>query len=475
MSSTSRRGDVLIPLLTVGADAITIEASFLISYWLRFRSPLFDWLGLGHLGAPPIAGYLLGSLFIIVAWLFLFQARKMYGARRAVDFADEFVNVLKVVSFGMLIVMSATFFYRGFSYSRIVFVLLWASSVILIFSGRVAVLGAERSAYRRGRHLQHAIIVGSDTLADQVYDRLNRHPSFGFSIDGYFAARRASRKLSLAQAPLLGPVEDAPAYIRRHRTELCFIALRSKDHSKLFDLISECEGVNIDFMMVPDVMEVLTSQVRLKELEGVPFLRIKSIPFTTWGWISKRAFDIIVSSAILLVLSPLLLLITLAIKLDSRGPVLFRQQRIGLDGNEFTMYKFRSMRTGSEQFDDQAGLGIRHDPRRTRIGTFLRKTSLDELPQLFNVLTGEMSLVGPRPERVRYVREFQRVVPRYVDRHRVRTGVTGWAQVNGLRGDTSIEERIKYDLYYIENWSLAFDVKILLRTLRAALAFREVH
>lgn len=251
----------------------------------------------------------------------------------------------------------------------------------------------------------------------------------------------------------------------------------------LFDLIAACEGFNIEFMMVPDVLELLTSQVRVRELEGIPFLRVKGIPLTVWGRITKRAFDLAVSSVLLLLLSPLLLIISAIIKLDSRGPVLYRQQRIGLDGHEFTIYKFRSMVTGAETFDQMSGVKVQPDPargigakndlRRTRSGRFLRATSLDELPQLLNVIRGEMSLVGPRPERPHFVEELQEMVPKYLDRHRVKSGVTGWAQVNGLRGDTSIAERIKYDLYYIENWSLGFDIRILLRTVRAALTFRE--
>jgi exopolysaccharide biosynthesis polyprenyl glycosylphosphotransferase len=227
-------------------------------------------------------------------------------------------------------------------------------------------------------------------------------------------------------------------------------------------------------MMVPDLLQVLASQVRLTELEGIPFLEIKSLPFTPWGRITKRAFDLLVAAVSLAFLSPLLLFLAALVRVDSRGPALFRQQRVGLDGKPFTMYKFRTMIAEADRMDAQAGLGIRNDPRRTRVGAILRKTSLDELPQLFNVLRGEMSLVGPRPERVRYVEQFGANVPKYLDRHRVKTGVTGWAQVNGLRGNTSIEERVKYDLYYIENWSLVFDIKILLRTIRAALSFKDV-
>jgi Undecaprenyl-phosphate glucose phosphotransferase len=469
----SRRNEFLIPFLNVVLDALGIEAAFLLSYWLRFRSSLFDALGFTHDDAPPLVSYLIGSAVVILVWLMLFDARSMYRARRSVNLSDELVNVVRVVSKGMLIVLAAAFFYREFSYSRVVFVSIWVFAIVFLFASRAAVQAYERAQYRRGRHLQQTILLGGDALANQVYVRLEGHASFGFHFAGYFAEKNAHAELALARAQYLGGLSRAPSYIRENGIELGFIAVRMKDQQELFDVIAECEGVNIEFMMVPDVLETLTSQVRLRELEGIPFLRIKGVPFTVWGRIAKRTFDLVVSAVTLVLASPLLLVIALAVKLDSRGPVLFRQRRVGLDGREFTMLKFRSMKTGSEAYDEGAGLGIRNDPRRTRVGALLRRTSLDELPQLLNVFRGDMSLVGPRPERTRFVEGFRHVVPKYLDRHRVKTGVTGWAQVNGFRGDTSIEDRIKYDLYYIENWSLAFDIKILLRTLRAALMTRE--
>ena len=472
--SKSRRGDFLIPFLTVVFDSAAIEFSFLFSYWLRFHSGLFDYFGFVQAEAPPIGGYVLGSVFIVPVWLLLFNARKLYSTRRSDTLSDELLSVIKVVTIGMLIVMSAAFFYRDFSYSRIVFGLLWVTSITFIFAGRTIVRLYERRQYRRGIHLQPAVIIGAESLANQVYTKLNGHPSFGFNVIGYFADTRAHDELTLAHAPYLGPISDAATYIIRNGIELVFIALRSKDHPKLFELISECEGINVEFMMVPDVLDVLASQVHVRELEGIPFLRIKGNPLTVWGRILKRAIDLVVASIILLIFSPLWLLIVILIKLDSRGPIFFTQERVGLDGKKFLIYKFRSMKVNAESSTGPVW-AKQHDLRRTRMGVLLRKSSLDEIPQLYNVLKGEMSLVGPRPERDFFVEQFKHMVPKYLDRHRVKTGMTGWAQVNGLRGDTSLEERIKCDLYYIENWSLAFDIKILLRTVRAALMTKEVH
>jgi exopolysaccharide biosynthesis polyprenyl glycosylphosphotransferase len=471
--TSSRRGDVYLPFLTIVLDAVAIEAAFILSYWLRFRSTLFDAFGFISENAPPFRGYLIASVAVMGIWLLLFHSRKMYGLRRNVNLSDEFINVARVISSGMLLVMSAAFLYREFSYSRVVFGLLWGFSIGFVFAGRAAIRSFERRLHRKGLHLQEAIILGNDELADQVYRRLHNHASFGISVEGYFGEHPASPGLAISRAPYFGEITSASHYVHARGTRLAFIALRSKDTPQLFDLLSECEGVNIEFMMVPDVLDVLTSQVRLRDLEGIPFLTLKNIPMGTWGIIAKRTFDLLLSAAALAAFSPLMLAIAVLIKLDTRGSVLFRQRRVGLDGKEFTMYKFRSMVVGAERSDAQAGLGIPGDPRRTRVGRILRRTSLDELPQLWNVVKGDMSLVGPRPERAHVVQGLIAAVPKYLDRHRVKTGVTGWAQVNGLRGDTSIQERTKYDLYYIENWSVAFDVRILLRTIRAAFISRE--
>ncbi|TAK56780.1 MAG: exopolysaccharide biosynthesis polyprenyl glycosylphosphotransferase, partial [Bacteroidetes bacterium] len=252
--------------------------------------------------------------------------------------------------------------------------------------------------------------------------------------------------------------------LEQEEIELVLIALNLEEHNALQKLLKECEGINVEFLMLPDMMELLASGMQVKEIEGIPFIKIKGVPITTWGRIMKRGFDIVFSFLFLVCSSWLFVIIAIGIKLTSKGKVFFKQERIGFDGEPFYMLKFRSMREGAEKFDKQVGLGVQNDPRQTAIGKFLRRTSLDELPQLLNVLKGEMSLVGPRPERTFYVEKFKEVIPKYLDRHRVKTGMTGWAQIHGLRGDTSLEERIKYDLYYIENWSLGLDIEILFKT-----------
>jgi exopolysaccharide biosynthesis polyprenyl glycosylphosphotransferase len=483
MSERRRSTDLLIPFLSVAGDVLAIEGAFLLAYVLRFHTPLVDFLGFPHDDLPPLRSYVGGSLFAIIAWLLLFNARRMYGARRNVVLGEEFLNVARVISLGMLIVMSAGFLYRGFSYSRAVIFLVWAIAILLVTLSRGGILALERSSYRRGKNLQETVLIGSGNEAREVFARLHLHPSFGFQFAGYFADAPATAGSALLKASYLGPLSAAADYIAQNAIERVFIAIGPQGHPDLFELIAACEGLTVEFMMVPDVLELLTSRVKVRELEGIPFLKLKGIPLTSWGRITKRAFDLVVSAFLLVVLSPLLLAIAFLVRVTSPGAVLYSQRRVGLDGREFSMHKFRSMIAGAELLDGQAGvdapsdpsrgIGARNDPRRTRIGRFLRATSLDELPQLLNVLKGEMSLVGPRPERPHFVQQLKAMVPKYLDRHRVKTGVTGWAQVNGLRGDTSMAERLKYDLYYVENWSLSFDIMILLRTLRAALTIRE--
>jgi exopolysaccharide biosynthesis polyprenyl glycosylphosphotransferase len=467
----NNRNDFFVPTLGVVFDAVAIEGAFILAYILRFDTRLFEFLPLTE-DMPPFRAYLLSSLVVIPVWLLIFESGKMYGARRNVALSDELYNIVKYVTLGMLIVLSGTFFYREFSYSRIVFILLWSSTIVLVFTGRILLYLIEKSLYRTGRELRNAVIIGNNATAQRVYQSLNNHPLLGYRIVGYFADEKNSNESLPTE--FLGHLKDVPESLNRHNVEFALITLDYSEREKLYNLVRDCEGINVEFIMVPDVLELMTSKMEIKEIEGIPFIKIKGIPMTTWGRILKRSFDFLVSLVLIIILSPVYLIVALLVKLDSKGPILYAQERLGENGKTFKIVKFRSMTVDAEKEGPQ--WAQKRETRHTRLGKYLRLTSLDELPQLFNVLFGEMSLVGPRPERPYFVEQFKDTIPKYLDRHRVKTGMTGWAQVNGLRGDSSLEERIKYDIYYIENWSLGFDIKILFKTIAEVLdqVFRHV-
>ena len=466
------RKDALIPLLTVLSDIVAIEGAFLFSYWLRFHSPLTDLFPV-ELGFPPLEAYVYGSFFVIPFWLFLFQTRKMYATRRTIHFSDEFFPIVRVVVVGMLVVMAAAFFYRAFSFSRLVFGLLAVSSVAFLSLGRFAVLKVEQLRYRRGRDIKQVIIVGANDTAKRIFQAMMSQPSLGYRVIGYFTSG-AKQVLKVPGAKRLGSIGAVPKYLKDHSVDLVLIALSNSEHSKLFDLVRDCQGLSAEMMMAPDMIELMTSRMRIEEIEGVPFIQVREASLSVWNRILKRAFDVAFALVVLILASPLLLILILLIKATSPGPIFFLQERVGLDGTLFRVIKFRTMRTDAEK-ETGPVWAAKNDPRTTSVGKILRRYSLDELPQLFNVLLGEMSIVGPRPERPYFVERFKVKIPKYLDRHRVKTGMTGWAQVNGLRGNAPIEERTKYDVYYMENWSLIFDLKIILKTVRAVLFGKDAY
>ena len=469
---STRRKDFAIPFLTVLADVVAMECAFLASYWIRFESALTE-VAEVKLGTPPLEAYIVGSLFVIPVWLWLFKSRGMYNPRRNVYFSDEFFAIVRLVFLGMLVVMSAAFFYRAFSFSRLVFGILGLAAVAFISLGRFAMLKYEQRWYRSGNDIKNAILVGVNDGARRVVERINAHPSLGYNIVGYFSTPKRNGKPP-AGLPRLGSVRDVARYAKQHGIDIAFIALQDSEHALLYPLVQECEGFNIELMLVPDVLELLTSQVKLKTIEGIPFIPVKSLPMSSWNQITKRTFDVVAASLALVLLSPILLIIAALVKLTTSGPVFFSQVRVGLDGVGFPVLKFRSMSVDAEQKSGPVW-AQKDDPRTTSVGKFLRRFSLDELPQLFNVLKGEMSIVGPRPERPHFVEKFKTEIPRYLERHRVKTGMTGWAQVNGLRGNAPIAERTKYDVFYVENWSLVFDLKIIFKTIRAVLFGEDAY
>ncbi len=464
--------DLFIPLLSVVVDIITIESSFLFSYWLRFHSFVAELIPLTAL-IPPLSAYFWGSLYVIPVWLWLFQNRGLYKPRRIVSFSDEFFVIVRIVIIGMLVVMAMVFFYRAFSYSRVVFVIIGIVSILFISSGRYLLLKFEQFWYQKGHDLKRVLIVGNSPTASKIVQSLSGKSWLGYNILGYCTVDGGKKK-NMKNLACIGSISDVSGLIKSKHINTVLIALNDSEHHLLNNLINECQGLNAEMMMVPDVLEMMTSLVQIKHIGGIPFLGIKSPSLSTWNSITKRIFDLIFSFFVLLISSPLFILISILIKLDSKGPVFYLQERVGMDGEIFRVIKFRSMQTDAEKVTGPVW-SVKDDPRTTPFGKFLRRFSLDELPQFINVFRGDMSIVGPRPERSFFVEKFKKQIPRYLERHRVKTGLTGWAQVNGLRGNAPIEERTKYDIFYVENWSLVFDLKIILKTIHTVILGRNAY
>jgi len=450
--------NLLIPALKILSDALAIQAAFLFSFYLRFHSPLTRIFPVTK-GYPPFSGYLIASLVLMTIYLTLFSIFRSYRSRYFSTFAQDIPVVLKTCFLGILFAMSGAFLYRGFSYSRLTMLLVYLNTNFFLLLSRYLFHRVRRYFMKRGYGIRQLILVGTDTLLPGVFSRFREANRSGLQLTGYLSEKPVS-ELPL---PYSGPLESLPETLEKKKPDGLLLVFDARDHARVLNILQQTEGQNIELFYVPDILDMMTARPRTLEIGGIPLLQLKGEPFSGWQGFLKRTFDIVVSATALIVLSPLFFALALIIKLTSPGPVFYRQQRVGLDGREFTMLKFRSMVADAEK-ETGPVWARKNDPRVTPIGRLLRRTSLDELPQLINVLKGDMSLVGPRPERKVFVEKFQQYIPKYAERHRVRSGMTGWAQVNGLRGQSPIEERTRYDVYYIENWSLWFDIKIILLT-----------
>ncbi|MFQ5830759.1 MAG: undecaprenyl-phosphate glucose phosphotransferase, partial [Candidatus Methylomirabilia bacterium] len=349
------------------------------------------------------------------------------------------------------------FFLRSFEFSRLVILYFWVLSVVSVSLSRAVFREGLRVARRHGYNLRNALVVGSGELARRVAERLRQRPDVGIQVVGMIGDEKdwidpATKRL--------GGYGDLQSVMEQISVDHVILALPHEDYARVPMVIEEIGDSPVTIHFVPDFLRFASLRAGIEEFEGLPFLHLRESPLYGWSWIAKRALDLGIGGLAFVLTAPLMLLIALAIRLTSGAPVLFRQERMGLDGQRFSMLKFRTMAADAEA-DTGPVWAQPGDLRRTRPGAFLRAWSLDELPQLWNVLKGEMSLVGPRPERPVFVEEFRRRVPGYMLRHKVKSGMTGWAQVNGWRGNTSVEKRIEYDLHYIERWSLSFDLKIL--------------
>ena len=461
----------LVENLALAGDLFLISACWVWSYWIRFHlMPRVHLLPVT--GLPPFRDYALQLLPILIVWGIAFRTFDLYRPNRLGSRRAEWWDVAKASTVGAVVLVAImSFVFRGHDYSRLVILMFLAQSIVAVSLARAALREALRFARRHGYNLRYAIVVGGGEPAAEVLRVLNRRRDVGIFVLGLLSDKKEVPE----NEKWLGGIEDIRAVLDRQQVDIVFIALPHADAARLTTVLSGIGDEPIAIHLVPDVFSLVPARGGVEEFEMIPFIHLRESRLYGWNRVLKRTFDLVFGTVALVGAAPVMLGIAVALKLASPGPVFYRQERMGVDGRRFRMLKFRTMRVDAEA--ETGPVWAREgDPRRTAVGVFLRRTSLDELPQLFNVLRGEMSLVGPRPERPSFVEDFRKRVPGYMLRHKMKAGMTGWAQIKGWRGNTSIEKRIEYDLYYIERWSLAFDLKILLLTIWDALRInRNAH
>jgi Undecaprenyl-phosphate glucose phosphotransferase len=445
----------LFEQLSLLADLALIAGCWVAAYLVRF------YVVGGTNDIPAFRGYALQLVPILVVWGIAFKTFDLYRPHRLASHLAEWFDVAKASTLGVLVLVAVmTFMFHSYDYSRLVIAMFWASSIVACSLSRAVFREALRIARRKGYNQRYAVVVGGGEPAVEVVRVLRRRPDAGIRVIGVLC----DKDHEVPDARRLGAPEDVRAVLDAQTVDIVILALPHLEYTRMSAVLSEIGDDPVAIHLVPDVFGLASLRGGIEEFDGLPVIHLRESPLYGWNRVLKRAFDLGIGAVALVLALPVMLAVACAVRATSRGAVLYRQERMGLDGRRFAMLKFRTMRDDAEA-ESGPQWARRDDPRRTRLGAVLRRFSLDELPQLVNVLRGEMSLVGPRPERPSFVEEFRRRVPGYMLRHKVKAGITGWAQINGWRGNTSIEKRIEYDLYYIERWSLGFDLAILLRTL----------
>ena len=439
-------------------DACVIGLAWLGAYWIRFHIPLFEVTR----GFPPFSKYSALTPLVVILWSTVFSSLKVYHSQRMLRRTHEVQLLLKAHFTAILGFIALTYLFSEYRYSRIVMFYFGLIGAIGIVSFRLLLRNTLRSVRRRGFNLRYVIGIGEGAALETLFKRIERFPELGLRVAG-FISHENSNTISVAEKPNLGHFSEVHSIIQKYKPDQILIALPRHQYTDLDRLFSLLKDETIDIQLVPDIHEYTTLGCEVEDFDGLPIVKINDSPLNGWGSIAKRVTDLIISGIALILLLPLFFVISVAIRLSSRGPIFYSQERMGLDGHTFKILKFRSMKVDAES-KTGAVWANQNDDRKTGLGSFLRSTSLDELPQLWNVLVGEMSLVGPRPERPVFVQKFRQEIPHYMLRHKVKAGISGWAQVYGWRGNTSLERRIECDLYYIRNWSYLLDLKILVST-----------
>ncbi len=465
-----RRYNRLLVLFYILCDALLGMAAFALAYLVRFRV-LDHFLPITK-GTPPFEQYWTMMPFIGLIVPIAFQMQGTYRLRRGRSRVDDFFAVfVGTILAGILGLVGSLYFQTyyasdamkdqgAYEVSRPALALFLTFNVAFAYGLREIVREVLERRWRAGIGLKRVLIAGASELGRMVADKVLEHREFGFKIVGFLDDRASGDHIGYRGLPLLGMLSDADDIIKHERIDHVYVALPLEEHVKMLGIVEATNREGVDVHVVPDLLQFIALRARLENLDGVPIISLNDVPLRGFNSLLKRAIDFTLSSSALLGLAVPFLTIMALIRYTSKGPVFFKQERMGLDGKAFNVYKFRSMYQGAE--DETGPVWARDDdPRCTPVGRWLRRLDLDELPQLWNVMRGDMSIVGPRPERPYFVEQFKHRIPQYMLRHKVKAGITGWAQVNGWRGNTSLEKRIEYDLYYIENWSVGLDIKIM--------------
>jgi Undecaprenyl-phosphate glucose phosphotransferase len=437
----------------MGFDVLLVALAWMGAFYLRFHAGIP-----APLGIPEPGRYLEALIVICPLWWWLLRRHGLYEAKRLESIAHEAVDVLRVSAIALLVLVAVGFFVRSYYYSRGTIVIFSLLAPALIVSVRIVLRLTLRRMRSRGYNLRFVLVVGTGELAAEVIRRIHERPSAGLRVVGVVGDGHG-----VAGVPRLGEYDELKRVMGDRRIDQVIVALPREHTDCLDDILFDLDDTTASVKLAPDLMHIMTLRASVESLEGIPIISLRDTPLVGWASVQKRAFDVGASLALMILMAPLMAVIAVLVVTTSRGPVFYRQRRMGLDGRVFDMVKFRSMWADADALGS-TGWTVKDDPRVTPLGRVLRRFGLDELPQLWNVLRGDMSLVGPRPERPVYIDTFKREIPGYMLRHKVKAGVTGWAQVHGLRGDTSLSERVEHDIYYIQNWSIGLDLRILVMT-----------
>lgn len=446
-----RENQTLLNRVNILSDGAIVFCSFLLGYWVRFH------LIFGGTVSVPFRRYVLAALILVGVHIMTYSIAGLYESRRRRRLYQEFGTIFLSNVIDLVLLMMGLFVVKSVHFARLALLSFFVIETILLCGKRFLVYKTLRKARAVGLNQKRILLIGSGALARMCEKEIARSPELGYQIIGYVSNHTQWQELEY-----LGDFSALNSLLAYIKPDEVIAGLEADEYDEVPRIINDCETNGIKLSLIPFYVKYMPAHPQFDSLNGIPLLNLRRIPLDNIGnAFVKRAMDIVGSLLLIILSSPLMLIAVIGVRLSSPGPIIFRQERVGLNQKNFSMYKFRSMRVNVES---DTAWSTNEDPRKTKFGAFIRKYSIDELPQFFNVLKGDMSLVGPRPEIPHFVEKFKEEIPLYMVKHQVKPGITGWAQVHGLRGDTSIEERIKHDIYYIENWSVWLDLKILLMT-----------